>query len=165
MTNVCSLEAYEARRLEDAFADWAPLRVHEQAVGETLAPLRPPLRLVVPGESEAFSDGECERAAARARHPSRAGRTRLTVGILATILIVLLALPLRALGGATVPSNHAGTATALVAGQQYVVGPGDTLWSIASRLHPGADPRPTVALLARQIGGDRVTVGERLTLP
>jgi LysM repeat protein len=48
---------------------------------------------------------------------------------------------------------------------QYVVGAGDTLWSIAQRLDPTGDPRPVVAALAAQVGGDVVIPGERLLLP
>ena len=41
----------------------------------------------------------------------------------------------------------------------YVVQPGDTLWSIAERLDPTGDPRPVVAQLAAQVGGDTVVPG------
>ncbi len=47
----------------------------------------------------------------------------------------------------------------------YVVRPGDTLWSIAARLDPTGDPRPVVAKLEAQVGGDTVVPGEQLVLP
>lgn len=44
----------------------------------------------------------------------------------------------------------------------YVVQPGDTLWSIAERLAPGADPRPIVAELREITGGVALDVGDRV---
>ena len=46
----------------------------------------------------------------------------------------------------------------------YVVQPGDTLWGIAKRLDPQADPRALVHLLAEQAGGSGLQVGQRLDL-
>jgi LysM domain len=57
------------------------------------------------------------------------------------------------------------TATVLTAHSVYIVRPGDTLWSIAERLVPQGDPRPLMAKLSRQVGGDTVRPGERLILP
>jgi LysM domain len=48
----------------------------------------------------------------------------------------------------------------------YVVQPGDTLWTIAERVAPAADPRQVVADLRELVGsvvidvGDRIPVGE-----
>ena len=50
-------------------------------------------------------------------------------------------------------------------GLVYVVQPGDTLWSIASRVEPGADPRPLVAQLQAQLRGQVLLPGDRLLLP
>ena len=47
----------------------------------------------------------------------------------------------------------------------YVARPGDTLWSIASGLQPGGDPRPLVAELGQQLHGAQLVAGDRLTLP
>jgi nucleoid-associated protein YgaU len=57
------------------------------------------------------------------------------------------------------------TGTVLTAHAMYTVRPGDTLWSIAERLDPQGDPRPLIAKLSRQVGGDSVRPGERLILP
>jgi LysM repeat protein len=51
------------------------------------------------------------------------------------------------------------------AGYVYVVRPGDTLWSIATRLRPGGDPRVIVAQLESQVGGGTLVPGSRLVLP
>jgi hypothetical protein len=50
-------------------------------------------------------------------------------------------------------------------GYLYTVRPGDTLWSIATRLYPGADPTPVVAELETRLGGAPVVAGERLLVP
>ncbi|HXY46093.1 MAG TPA: LysM peptidoglycan-binding domain-containing protein [Acidimicrobiales bacterium] len=50
-------------------------------------------------------------------------------------------------------------------GYMYVVRPGDTLWSIATRLDPGGDPRSLVAQLAAEVPGGTLQPGARLRLP
>jgi hypothetical protein len=50
-------------------------------------------------------------------------------------------------------------------GYLYIARPGDTLWSIASRLEPGGDPRPLVAELEQQLHGAGLVAGDRLELP
>jgi hypothetical protein len=47
----------------------------------------------------------------------------------------------------------------------YVVRPGDTLWTIASKIAPGADPRPVVDDLADRAGGAVLQPGQRIELP
>jgi hypothetical protein len=46
----------------------------------------------------------------------------------------------------------------------WVVQPGDTLWSIAEQLRPGADVRPLVDELASRAGGADVSAGDRIDL-
>jgi hypothetical protein len=50
-------------------------------------------------------------------------------------------------------------------GSAYIVRPGDTLWSIATRLEPTGDPRPLVAELAAQTPDGTLVVGETIHLP
>jgi Tfp pilus assembly protein FimV len=47
-------------------------------------------------------------------------------------------------------------------GEVYVVGPGDSLWSIAAELRPDGDVRPVVDELARRAGGPSLQVGQRI---
>ena len=61
----------------------------------------------------------------------------------------------------TVPAS----AVKVAGGYLYVVHAGDTLWSIASKLEPGADPRPLVAELAQQLHGAQLLPGDELKLP
>jgi nucleoid-associated protein YgaU len=67
--------------------------------------------------------------------------------------------PVRSDDGAAVAGQ-----TALV---EHVVQPGDTLWAIAQRVDPAADPRPMVDRIMRLNGlqGAEVEVGRVLLLP
>ena len=108
---------------------------------------------------------ECQRTAGRRVSPSVI-RRRLVLGIVAVALLTALALPWGGTGGRTLaPPGSALAGQTVQAHQQYVVQPGDTLWSIAMRLDPSSDPRPLVAEMAAQVGGDTVVPGERLRLP
>jgi hypothetical protein len=50
-------------------------------------------------------------------------------------------------------------------GYLYTVRPGDSIWSIATRLDPTGDPRPIVDKIAAQLGGAAIEPGERVLLP
>ncbi len=80
-------------------------------------------------------------------------------------LLVALALPWSGTGGSLATPGPALAGETVAAHTAYVVQPGDTLWSIAVRLDPNGDPRPVVAQLATQVGGDNVVPGEQLVLP
>ena len=85
-------------------------------------------------------------------------RCRVVVGVVVAVLLVLLALPIRAIGGSTDgPVSPA-------QGQAYVVQPGDTLASIAGR----ADPSHTNTMTARltsETGSGTVVPGEHVFIP
>jgi len=112
------------------------------------------------------------RAPARRPLPDRATRVRrrrLAVLVLAVALAAGVAVGLQAVAGLTA----VGTTTeprpvevrpVPVAGYEYVVQPGDTLWSIATEIAPDADPRPVVDALRAANGGPVLEVGTRLTL-
>ncbi len=51
------------------------------------------------------------------------------------------------------------------AGYVYVVRPGDTVWSIATAMEPGTDPRPLVDEIEAEVPGGVLRVGEVLHLP
>ena len=99
----------------------------------------------------------------RRRAAGRIRRRRILTGAAVAAALVLLALPLRPLAGRPLAAT---TATPpLIAGSEYVVQPGDTLWTIATRLQPSADPRSLVAQLEDETGSDHLVPGEHLRLP
>ena len=72
--------------------------------------------------------------------------------------------------GLTGPVAHAfgpGLAMRPAASRRYVVRPGDTLWSIASRGTPGADPRPLVDAIeaANHLDPGSLVPGQTLLVP
>ena len=121
--------------------------------GDGLAPRTPPLA-VVPSR---------RHGAAGRRRSSPEVRRRRTLLAVMGLLLIALALPLSGTGGHSHPT---GSALAENRGPVvYTVQPGDSLWSIAERLDPTADPRPLVARLASQTGSESVKPGERIVLP
>lgn len=102
------------------------------------------------------------RRAARARVQRR--RRRVLFGCAAAGLCAGLALPLSALGGAA-PQALRVPGTALTGSTVYVVQPGDTLWSLASRFDRGGDPRPLAEAIAKETGSSTVVPGERIAIP
>lgn len=85
-------------------------------------------------------------------------RRRMVLAVVVLGLLVLLALPIRALGGSTLAQ------AAPSQGQVYVVKSGDTLASIAAQ----ADPSRAGVLteqLAREVGSDVVVPGEHVFIP
>jgi Tfp pilus assembly protein FimV len=80
--------------------------------------------------------------------------------VLGTVLTIVLTGPVAAALG----SDGAPDPTAE---RTYVVRSGDTLWAIAHRLAPGADPRVTVLAIeaANAVDGSSLTPGEILRLP
>jgi Tfp pilus assembly protein FimV len=85
--------------------------------------------------------------------------TRRGIVVLCALVAVLAGtlLALAALSSPAAPGGHAAPATVTVRS-------GDTLWSIASRVAPGADPRAEVAALQRlnHLGGTALTPGQVL---
>lgn len=95
------------------------------------------------------------------------GLARLLPGVAALAVLGLTWFGVGALAGAAHggPIERLTGSVAVPGGYSYVVQPGDTLWSIASRVEPGRDPRALVDHLEQEIGGDALQPGERLLLP
>ncbi len=108
----------------------------------------------------------CGTGRSGTRRGAAVRRRRVVLGTVAVALAAALALPWSGTGGhplATPGSAQVGET--VVAHATYVIRPGDTLWSIARQLDPAGDPRPVVAQLSAQLGGDTVVPGERVVLP
>jgi LysM repeat protein len=140
-------------------ASAAALQLHPRTQPTTVPPgpgsaPRPTLRVLEGG-----------RAPARVAQQALYRRRRLAVlAVLAVVLVAALLLAnavlARTAGGGT-PHPVAGTSRAAV----VIVQPGDTLWSIARRLHPEADVRLVVDQLVDLNGRAPLAVGQRLQLP
>jgi len=95
---------------------------------------------------------------ARSAPSPRVRRRRMVLALAVVTLLVLLALPIRSLGGSTLAQ------AAPAQGQEYIVQAGDTLASIATR----ADPSQAASLagqLAREVGSGVVVPGEHIFIP
>jgi nucleoid-associated protein YgaU len=93
---------------------------------------------------------------------TRVRQRRLALTLLAASIGAAWSLPVvKALGSAPEP------VPVPVSSSSYVVREGDTLWSIAERVSPGADPRPVVDAIASVNGVDpgRLVPGQTLVLP
>ncbi len=101
-----------------------------------------------------------DQPARSAPTPQVRRRRMVAAALAATVvtLLVLLALPIRMLGGSTLAQS------APVQGQEYIVKAGDTLTTIATR----ADPSHAAALggqLAHEVGSTVVVPGEHVFIP
>lgn len=137
---------------------------------------RPALRLVSPPTCSAPACGATERAPARRPAPvhprprrrlsATTRRRRLLFTLGAAAVVGALALPVAALGGRPATAPRAPSTAVVVPGSTvYVVQPGDTLWSIASALDHGGDPRPLAEAIAKETGSSVVVPGERIRIP
>lgn len=107
------------------------------------------------------------------RRPSAATFRRRRRTVAALFLGALLAgsWVLGALGGGSLAASERGSSSTVelevqpVRRSTQVVGPGDTLWSIARALQPEGDVRPIVDALAADRQGRPLEVGETIVLP
>ncbi len=130
---------------------------------------RPVLRLVDGGDRPTAGsrpgDGPTSAAPVRpatGRRTSPAVRRRRALLAVMALALIALAFPL---GGVDGPSHATGSTLAGNGPMDYTVLPGDSLWSIAERMDPSADPRPMVARLAAELGTYQVVPGEQIALP
>ena len=99
------------------------------------------------------------RSAARTGAPTRSerqGTNQSRFRVLASITLALFVGGFGIANAATGPKDRV---------RSYLVGPGDSFWSIARSVHPQGDVRPLVADLIEAHGSARLQVGDRLELP
>jgi len=93
-------------------------------------------------------------------------RLRRIVAVAIVVGLVLTAwLGFEALAGPPGVSGGASSASTAAPPATIVVAPGDTFWSIASRIEPQGDPRPLIDRLVAAHGGGVLHAGEHLPLP
>lgn len=106
-----------------------------------------------------------DRQAAARRQARR--QVYLRRRLVALALLVAIAVATVAAVALTTQGVQADDGTAPVTGEpvRHVVAPGESLWSIAEQLAPGADPRPIVHELERSAGSASLQVGQALIIP
>jgi hypothetical protein len=134
-----------------------------------VGPVRPTLRVLEGG-----------RAPSRlARQAQLRRRRTVALALLAALAVAVVLLvgavstrlaggghPSTAVGAPSpTPAAATGAAGVAAASSSRIVQPGDTLWSIAAELAPGADLRPIVDELIARNGDGPLEVGTRLELP
>src|SRR5579875_325695 len=106
--------------------------------------------------------------------PGTAAPLRLTrrgrIAVAAAAALLVSGLSLAAAVAARPASNAVSPALRAAAGQhltRVTVRPGDSLWSVAERADPGADPRLVIQQIIRlnRLSGDTVLAGEQLWAP
>ena len=99
--------------------------------------------------------------AARARlRMTRRGRSVLLALVSLPIVVMLLALALN--GGGATASLEAGAPAEIV-----MVQPGESLWTLAERIAPGADPRDVIEELKafNRLASADVWAGQQISIP
>lgn len=91
-------------------------------------------------------------------------RRRAVAAGLAAVVVMTVRAALGSFGGAALPASER-PGLERSPGAVYVVQPGDTFWSLALQLAPGADPRPMVDRMVAAHGGASLQAGERIVLP
>jgi LysM domain len=109
------------------------------------------------------SQGKAPRARVRL---TRRGRAVAAVLIITGVTAAALLISLVVSGGAQA-TNHGQARAGYQGMREIVVRPGQTLWSIASKAEPSADPRTVVAeiMSANALTGTGITAGQLLYVP
>jgi Tfp pilus assembly protein FimV len=94
-------------------------------------------------------------------------RRRVAAAGLALVIVLVAAQAGGALGDQplAVSERRPASSSSSAAGVQYIVEPGDSLWSIAEELAPGEDPRPVVDALVEARGDAQLIPGETIVWP
>jgi nucleoid-associated protein YgaU len=119
---------------------------------------------VLPAPRRPDATARRDRALYRRRRLLAAGLLLLLVAAASVLAQLIQA----GIGGGPLTTTDAAAAPVAIVragATQYVVRPGDTLWSIAARLQPGRDERPLVDEMARQVGGAFLYPGEVIAVP
>jgi hypothetical protein len=127
---------------------------------------RPEVQLRRPEVQRRGRGAELRRQEAKPLRLTRRGR--LVVGFFAVVLAtVALSIAAMAAAGRAQASNHGRDGAGYQGMHQIVVEPGETLWTIASRAEPTADPRQVISeiMTANSMTSTVVQSGQLLWVP
>jgi hypothetical protein len=85
--------------------------------------------------------------------------------LLAFLVVIAADAALARIGGGPLTTTGASSGLVNAAARDWVVRPGDTIWSIAESIDPHGDVRPLVDRLSRQVGNAPLYPGEVIELP
>jgi hypothetical protein len=126
-----------------------------------MRPSRPAHRAGWPGPSAGVRHHPAQPASRRHRSAAVYRRRRFVAAAVGLGLVVVAGQASAALGGSSLAPAERRSQVVHV--ERIVVEPGDTLWAIAKRLAPDADPRTVVDALAQARGTTAVVPGETIT--
>jgi hypothetical protein len=150
--------------LSDLIPDNVPLSWDDgssQALWPSPQPLIEPLRAP-------YALGRDVASRRRARLRIQARRRRFLGGALLLALLVALAAPVSALAGPSASPARARAGLAVPSRAEtkvFVVQPGETLASLATRMNGGTASPSLVAALSSELGNASLTPGERVLVP
>ncbi|MEI7592813.1 MAG: LysM domain-containing protein [Actinomycetes bacterium] len=129
-------------------------------------PARPPLRVIPGGRKAARAHALGYRSSHGRLHPAIYRRRRLGVALAMVTVAVMASFAVT--NASKVSANGAPTSpvsvTKATATDSYVVQAGDTLWSIARRIHPSGDVRGVVDRLADRAGSTVLQPGQSIRI-
>jgi hypothetical protein len=122
--------------------------------------------IVVPDRAERSRSGADARVSPAPLRLTRRGRIVVSV-LLVTILSLTVLLMTMLVSGHAQATNHGEPGAGYQGMHQVVVQPGQTLWSIAAKADPSADPRDVVReiMSANALGSPSITAGQLLWVP
>jgi LysM domain len=85
--------------------------------------------------------------------------------LLAFLIAIAADAALARIGGGPLTTTGATSGQEMAAAQEWVVKPGDTIWSIAEAIDPRGDVRPLVDRLSEEISNSSLYPGEVIRLP
>jgi nucleoid-associated protein YgaU len=123
-----------------------------------------------PAEAGRHRGEAAERVEARRARAAVYRRRRLLAGglLLLVVAAVLIGAQLiqAGIGGGPLTTTGAAAGPGMIqaGATEYIVRPGDTLWTIAAAMAPGRDERPVVDRLVHELGGASIYPGEVIRL-
>lgn len=122
--------------------------------------------IVVPDRAQRSRSGADARVSPAPLRLTRRGRIVIGV-LLVTVLSVAVLLTTMLVSGHAQATNHGAPGAGYQGMHQVVVQPGQTLWSIAAKADPSADPRDVVQeiMSTNALGSPSITAGQLLWVP